>query len=232
VGQLRSVLRHYGKIAIFWMTRSIFIFTESHFMVHRVRFMTIAPLMGVFLSQRATAAEPAQKVRIGYPSSAVSTLPFDIAKEKGFYSKAGLDVEYIQMRTAIAPQAILNGNINFFTSPQSGISAAVSGLPLVVVLVLYKDTPWVLVTSKEIMAAGKPFRRSQDDCGKIQGEPERSGAVVRYYDRSLVYGWQHRRQKSTWLLKYLARRTADIRTRLIPRSWWIFPCFRRSASGY
>jgi ABC-type nitrate/sulfonate/bicarbonate transport system substrate-binding protein len=96
------------------------------------------------------AAEPQQKVRIGYPSPAVSTLPFDIAKEKGFYTKAGLDVEYIQMRTAIAPQAILNGNINFFTSPQAGISAAVSGLPLVVVLVLYKDTPWVLITSKEI----------------------------------------------------------------------------------
>ena len=96
------------------------------------------------------AAEPHQKVRIGYPSPAVSTLPFDIAKEKGFYTKAGLDVEYIQMRTAIAPQAILNGNINFFTSPQAGISAAVSGLPLVVVLVLYKDTPWVLITSKEI----------------------------------------------------------------------------------
>jgi NitT/TauT family transport system substrate-binding protein len=96
------------------------------------------------------SAEPHQKVRIGYPSPAVSTLPFDIAKEKGFYTKAGLDVEYIQMRTAIAPQAILNGNINFFTSPQAGISAAVSGLPLVVVLVLYKDTPWVLITSKEI----------------------------------------------------------------------------------
>jgi ABC-type nitrate/sulfonate/bicarbonate transport system substrate-binding protein len=123
-------------------------------MVHnKVPFITIVALVGVLLSQRAATAEPPQKVRIGYPSAAVSTLPFDIAKEKGFYSKAGLDVEYIQMRTAIAPQAIVNGNINFFTSPQSGISAAVSGLPLVVVLVLYKDTPWVLVTSKEINQA-------------------------------------------------------------------------------
>ena len=110
-------------------------------------------LIGDFLSVPAPAAEAVQKVRIGYPSAAVSTLPFDIAKEKGFYAKAGLDVEYIQMRTAIAPQAILNGNINFFTSPQSGISAAASGLPLVVVLVLYKDTPWVLVTNKEINQA-------------------------------------------------------------------------------
>jgi NitT/TauT family transport system substrate-binding protein len=128
-------------------------------MMAQVLFMTALALAGGFFAQRVAAAEPVQKVRIGYPSSAVSTLPFDIAKEKGFYSKAGLDVEYIQMRTAIAPQAILNGNINFFTSPQSGISAAVSGLPLVVVLVLYRDTPWVLVTSKEI-------NQTQDLVGK------------------------------------------------------------------
>jgi len=107
----------------------------------------------------AEAADSSQRVRIGYPSSALSTLPFDIAKEKGFYVKAGLDVEYIQMRTVIAPQAILNGNIHFFTSPQSAISAAVSGLPLVVVLSLYKDSPWVLVTSREI-------HRGQDLIGK------------------------------------------------------------------
>jgi ABC-type nitrate/sulfonate/bicarbonate transport system substrate-binding protein len=81
-------------------------------------------------------------VRIGYPSSAVSTLPFDIAKEKGFYRKARVDVEYIQMRSALGPQAILNGNIQFFTSPQSAINAAVAGLPLVVVLSLYRDSPW------------------------------------------------------------------------------------------
>ena len=67
-------------------------------------FVTVLIFVGVWLPQWATAAEPMQKVRIGYPSPAVSTLPFDIAKEKGFYSKAGLDVEYIQMRTAIAPR--------------------------------------------------------------------------------------------------------------------------------
>ena len=128
-------------------------------MMLRPFILTAVILTPAFLLNWAAAAEPVQKVRIGYPSAAVSTLPFDIAREKGFYSKAGLDVEYIQMRTAIAPQAILNGNINFFTSPQSGISAAVSGLPLVVVLVLYRDTPWVLVTSREI-------NQSQDLIGK------------------------------------------------------------------
>ena len=107
----------------------------------------------MFGPQSSWPADAPQKVRIGYPSSALSTLPFDIAKEKGFYAKAGLDVEYIQMRSAIGPQAILNGNINFFTSPQAAINAAVAGLPLVVVLSLYRDTPWVLITTRDIAKA-------------------------------------------------------------------------------
>ena len=112
-----------------------------------------AVLSGTVINSVSHAADALQRVRIGYPSSAVSTLPFDIAKEKGFYSKAGLDAEYIQMRSALGPQAILNGNIQFFTSPQSAINAAVAGLPLVVVLSLYRDSPWVLVTTKEITKA-------------------------------------------------------------------------------
>jgi NitT/TauT family transport system substrate-binding protein len=104
-----------------------------------------------FLSANlAISADAPNKVRIGYPSAAVSTLPFDIAREKGFFAKAGVEVEYIQMRSALGPQAILNGNIQFFTSPQSAINAAVAGLPLVVVLSLYRESPWVLVTNKEI----------------------------------------------------------------------------------
>jgi len=118
-------------------------------MLHGLFLLTLV-VFNLSWPDRSNAAETPQKVRIGYPSSAVSTLPFDIAKGKGFYVKAGLDVEYIQMRSALGPQAILNGNIHFFTSPQSAINAAVAGLPLVVVLSLYRDTPWVLVTNKEI----------------------------------------------------------------------------------
>lgn len=119
----------------------------------------ILALLTSMLASLSWAGDAPEKVRIGYPSAAVSTLPFDIAREQGFYGKSGLDVEYIQMRSAIGPQAILNGNINFFTSPQAGINAAVAGLPLVVVLSLYRDTPWVLVTHKDIS-------RPQDLIGK------------------------------------------------------------------
>ena len=119
----------------------------------RLLLLVIVMIGSVTISEQTVAADPSNKVRIGYPSSAVSTLPFDIAKEKGFYTKAGVDVEYIQMRSALGPQAILNGNIQFFTSPQSAINAAVAGLPLVVVLSLYRDTPWVLLTNKDVNKA-------------------------------------------------------------------------------
>jgi hypothetical protein len=44
----------------------------------------------------------------------------------------------------------MGGNINFFPSLSTGILAAISGLPLVVVLNFYDITPWMLVTTKEI----------------------------------------------------------------------------------
>ena len=95
-------------------------------------------------------AEIAQKIRIGLPSLALTYMPFYVAQEKGFLKKVGLEAEYIQMNTGIQPQALVNGNINFFPSLSTGISAAVAGLPLVVVLNFYNITPWMLVTQKEI----------------------------------------------------------------------------------
>ena len=77
-------------------------------------------------------------------------MPFYTAQEKGLLKKVGLEAEYIQMNTGIQPQAIMGGNIDFFPSLSTGISAAVAGLPLVVVLNFYNITPWMLVTSKDI----------------------------------------------------------------------------------
>lgn len=104
----------------------------------------------LLLSQIVVAAQGPQKIRIGFPSLAFSYMPFYVAQEKGFLKQSGLDAEYIQMRTTIQPQAVINGNINFFPSVSTGISAAVSNLPLVVVLNFCDGSPWMLVTSKEI----------------------------------------------------------------------------------
>src|SRR5215510_12139018 len=94
-------------------------------------------------------AELLQKIRVGLPSLALTYMPFYTAQEKGLLKKVGLEAEYIQMNTGIQPQAVIGGNINFFPSLSTGISVAVSGLPLVIVLNFYDITPWMLVTSKD-----------------------------------------------------------------------------------
>jgi hypothetical protein len=80
-------------------------------------------------------------------------MPFYVAQEKGFYKKYNIESEYIQMATGIQPQAVVAGNINYFTSVSAGISAAVAGLPLAIVISFCDTSPWVLVTQKDISKA-------------------------------------------------------------------------------
>jgi NitT/TauT family transport system substrate-binding protein len=117
----------------------------------RAKFLT-AILITVSLQASALAwgAESLQKIRVGFPSLAFSYLPYYVAQDKGFLKKYNLEAEYIQMRTTIQPSAVINGNINFFPSVSTGISAAVSGMPMVVVLNFFDGAPWILVTGKEI----------------------------------------------------------------------------------
>ena len=118
--------------------------------------------MSFLLPRASHSAEAMQKIRVGVPSLALSYMPFYVAQDKGFLKRSGLEAEFIQMNTSIQPQALINGNINFFPSLAAGISAAVAGLPLVVVMNFYHMTPWMLVTNKEI---NKP----QDLLGKKIG---------------------------------------------------------------
>lgn len=107
-------------------------------------------LVLLLLPNFAQGAETPYKIRIGFPSLAFSYMPYYVAQEKGFFKQHGLESEYIQMRTPIQAQAVINGNINYLTSVANGISAAVAGLPLVILVNFCDTSPWVLVTQKDI----------------------------------------------------------------------------------
>jgi NitT/TauT family transport system substrate-binding protein len=119
-------------------------------MKHGTSLIVILLSINLLLPGMVKGAESLQKIRVGLPSLALTYMPFYVAQEKGLLKKSGLEAEYIQMNTGIQPQAIMGGNINFFPSLSTGILAAVSGLPLVIVLNFYDITPWMLVTSKDI----------------------------------------------------------------------------------
>ncbi len=112
-------------------------------------FVSLLAIVSV-VPRTAGAAESPYKIRIGFPSLAFSYMPFYVAQEKGIYKKYNIESEYIQMGTTIQPQAVVAGNINYFTSVSTGISAAVAGLPLVMVINFCDVSPWVLVTHKDI----------------------------------------------------------------------------------
>ncbi len=119
-------------------------------MKRETSFIVILLWINLILPGLVEGVESLQKIRVGLPSLALTYMPFYVAQEKGLLKNNGLEAEYIQMNTGIQPQAIMGGNINFFPSLSTGISAAVAGLPLVVVLNFYNITPWMLVTSKDI----------------------------------------------------------------------------------
>jgi NitT/TauT family transport system substrate-binding protein len=112
-------------------------------------FVSLFTILNI-LPHMAQGAEGPYKIRIGFPSLAFSYMPYYVAQEKGFYKKYGIESEYIQMRTTIQPQAVMAGNINFLTSVATGISAAIAGLPLVIVISFCDTSPWMLVTNKDI----------------------------------------------------------------------------------
>ncbi len=113
-------------------------------------FITILIVAALSVPAFACGAESPYKIRIGFPSLAFSYMPFYVAQEKGIYKKYGIESEYIQMTSGIQPQAVIAGNINYLTSVSTGISAAVAGLPLVILMNFCDVSPWVLVTHKDI----------------------------------------------------------------------------------
>jgi NitT/TauT family transport system substrate-binding protein len=160
VSQEQKVRRFYpGSLASFYSSSSFTFSLDGRAkgegrapISNRRSFLIVVLALNLLLSAaaRTSAADTSYKIRIGFPSLAFSYMPFYVAQEKGFFKTYGIESEYIQMRTPIQAQAVINGNINYLTSVSNGISAAVAGLPLVVLINFCDTSPWVLVTQKDI----------------------------------------------------------------------------------
>src|SRR5207244_3682069 len=87
------------------------------------------------------------KIRLAYPTRSMSLLHIQIAAEKGLFSKHGLDVEAIQIRSAVSLPALLGNEIQYMTSIGTGIRAAAKGLPIKVVLIS-RDAPLFFIVSR------------------------------------------------------------------------------------
>ncbi|TMA96016.1 MAG: ABC transporter substrate-binding protein [Deltaproteobacteria bacterium] len=83
------------------------------------------------------SAEAPQKrtlVRMGLAARSTTSMPFFVAKERGFFREEGLDVELIVMQAIQTIQATLGNSTQFASATGSAVSSAVRGADIKVIL--------------------------------------------------------------------------------------------------
>ena len=90
-------------------------------------FLWMCFVVTVFTTVESRAQD---KIRIGISSSSPGFLPTVIAEHKGFYSKYGIASEHVRISLAIAMNALGSGDLNYAITMAQGVSAAVRGVPV------------------------------------------------------------------------------------------------------
>jgi ABC-type nitrate/sulfonate/bicarbonate transport system substrate-binding protein len=104
-------------------------------------------LLMVFLVY--ASGDAADKIRIAY-SAGTGSILFPIAHKRGFLKAEGIDAEVIRMTGNVPIAALVNGEIDYHTSPGPAVRAAIQGLPLRVVAAYGEGGSWVLVSRTNI----------------------------------------------------------------------------------
>jgi ABC-type nitrate/sulfonate/bicarbonate transport system substrate-binding protein len=100
------------------------------------------------------AAPSLRKIRIGMPNRGVPNLGLMAAQRYGFFRAQGLDAELIVMRPSVSLQTLVAGELDYSTVLASAARAAVSGLPLRIVMALTVGQDFSLVVRPEIQTMG------------------------------------------------------------------------------
>jgi ABC-type nitrate/sulfonate/bicarbonate transport system substrate-binding protein len=105
----------------------------------------------IFLSLHSRQEALAQeKVRIGISFLSPSFLPSVIAEKKGFYTKYGIASEHVLISLSVAMSALGTGDLDYACSVAQGISAAIKGIPVKLVMITQKNLVFALVVKPEI----------------------------------------------------------------------------------
>jgi NitT/TauT family transport system substrate-binding protein len=99
----------------------------------------------VWLTDRADA-QTVEKVRLGVSDVSFTFLPHLIAKDNGIFQKRGLNVEVIFIGGPVGTAALAAGELDYSASTDSGLPAAVQGVPIKAVLFAMKGPPFYLIS--------------------------------------------------------------------------------------
>jgi ABC-type nitrate/sulfonate/bicarbonate transport system substrate-binding protein len=97
-----------------------------------------------------TSAYATDKIRIGFPDLAAPFIPLAIGDKRGFFQEEGLQGEFIKINPAIAFQALVGGEIDYYTVLGPGVAAAIRGVPVKLVAAYVPVAPTALIARPEI----------------------------------------------------------------------------------
>ena len=94
----------------------------------------------------------AENIKIGIPSLSVTTSPFAVAKEQGFFQREGLNAELVLMPAALTIKVLISGDIQYASTVGSAVVAAVRGINVRVVMCFVDRPLFDLVGTTDIGA--------------------------------------------------------------------------------
>ena len=98
----------------------------------------------------ADGADKLTRVRMGLAARSTTSMPFFVAKERGFFREEGLDVELIVMQAIQTIQATMGNSTQFASATGSAVSAAVSGADIKVILAVTDQPSFDLIVQPNI----------------------------------------------------------------------------------
>ena len=73
------------------------------------------------------APAQARKVSVGIPVVDVTQSALYVARDRGYFHKEGLEVDFVLMRGGMANQALITGNVDFTTVPTAALKRDCKG---------------------------------------------------------------------------------------------------------
>ena len=119
-------------------------------------FATLSLVSLTFICSMANAAlsadgtEKLTRIRMGLAARSTTSMPFFVAKERGFFREEGLDVELIVMQAIQTIQATLGNSTQFASATGSAVSAAVRGADIKVILAVTDRPSFDLIVQPNI----------------------------------------------------------------------------------
>src|SRR5437773_12091726 len=119
----------------------------------RSRFRLLTLLLGILMFAGTAFAQQKPKLRqlrIALPSHSVSSTAIYVARSLGVFESYGFDPQILVLEPRAALAALLTGDLDFYTAAGTVGRAALTGVPVRVVLVALNRSDLVLLASKDI----------------------------------------------------------------------------------